>query len=381
MALREALPSLGGGLHSAMNGSEITDTMAHLPAQIDRWLIQNRWNTKDVTLLKGGYSAKLYRMYAKSLCTDGLSQEHFSSTDQDGPASDAAAEDGTPNPFIYKHCAPSRSMEIPLLKALSGKLADFMPAVVTIIDTPQEHGVLMHDGGPTLKSLLRHGTPSENRWILESFARFLAKLHLSFATDAKRWNSHRILPSYPFHASHTYAEDALARLSWLATQRAIEGWSQPQVNSLTQQAETFYASFERFVAGPLTLTHGDPHLDNILLHNREFRLIDWEFACLATPQRDLSIFLQDILDDQLYERSYTAYVSAMSEGGWPILANESTTAYLAWLFDNTLMMLGWEVEKYTNGHLDGVSLTRILAVKHRRMEQAFERLFKRTSQP
>lgn len=333
--------------------------MADLPEGIHDWLFHNGWNTDDVILVGGGHTASLYRFCAK----------------QTGPEHHGECRD-----LIYKRCAMSRASEIPILQALSGDLTAFMPELVTIVDSHSERGVLMCHGGSTLKSILADTPVEESRIVLTRFAQFLASLHLSFAKRAKVWNEQNVLPSYPFDSSRAYAHDALERLSWLANQHVVHGFGKAQIETLRRRVECFYASFESRVSGINTLTHGDPHLDNILLRNHVFRLIDWEFACLATPERDLAIFLQDVLDEDLYESSYMAYVSAMQRGGWPVLAAEWNTAYLSWLFDNTLMMLGWEVEKFSNGHVDDATFRRILAVKYRRMEAAYDQLFQPPTQ-
>ncbi|MDA8119497.1 MAG: aminoglycoside phosphotransferase family protein [Gammaproteobacteria bacterium] len=328
--------------------------MTDLPAGIRDWLVHNGWNADDVSLLHGGHTASLYRFCARKI--------------------DPERQSGSWD-LIYKHCVPSRSGEIPILQALSAELADFMPDILTVLDSQSERGVLMNNGGSTLKSILADSPEPASEIVLTQFAQFLATLHLSCAKKAKVWNERHALPSYPFDSSRVYANDALKRLSWLANQHIVDGFEQAQVEALHRQAESFYPSFESRVSGVSTLTHGDPHLDNVLLRNHVFHLIDWEFACLATPERDLAIFLQDVLDEKLYQTAYTAYISAMMRGGWSMLSRESKASYLSWLFDNTLMMLGWEIEKLSNGHVDAVTFRRVFAVKYRRMEEAYDALF------
>ncbi|MBS4172236.1 phosphotransferase [Bacillus sp. FJAT-49736] len=47
--------------------------------------------------------------------------------------------------------------------------------------------------------------------------------------------------------------------------------------------------------GPIVLTHGDPHLDNIFRKiNGSILYIDWEWAALASPLRDITILVQDL---------------------------------------------------------------------------------------
>ena len=115
----------------------------------------------------------------------------------------------------------------------------------------------------------------------------LARLH-NATPQAKRTAPVR----YPGLPIRPVLEAALRELS--------EPWnggpySQPARQMLTRQAPRLgraLASFDDLVRqaaqkGPLVITHGEPHPDNILRVAGKLHLIDWDTAGLALPERDL----------------------------------------------------------------------------------------------
>lgn len=105
-----------------------------------------------------------------------------------------------------------------------------------------------------------------------------------------------------------------------------------------------FADVDRF-----SLIHGDPVCTNILVHQGVPRLIDWEWAAIGDPARDLGFLGGLVFADPWYARLDTtqidalvrAYVDAGGRGeaaglrvrrdAWLALEVFSTSAYLAWV--------------------------------------------------
>ena len=190
--------------------------------------------------------------------------------------------------------------------------------------------------------------------MLRQATELLADLHAGLAEQAQSWLREGKTTVYPFHSSVQWAEEALQELATLDADvmrelRAIADW--------------FYPQFPAWMSGRQAFTHGDPHMENILLDGGRYRLIDWEWSSVAVPQRDLAILLQDVLDEGLQGEAYAHYRQALSERGWDTESAGFHRAYVACLLDNTLMMLGWEAGKYKNGYLSREEFAEITRFK------------------
>jgi hypothetical protein len=322
-----------------------------IPQGLQNALARQRWQALSCTRLQGGYAASLYRM---------------SLLDERGERREA----------VYKHFAPGRAEELGLYERIGPELPHGVPALLLRVDEEGgEQGMLIEYAGEVLKPVFEKADLGGKREMLRQVTELLADMHAGLADQAEAWVREGKTTVYPFHSSVQWAEDALAELETLAVGKvvlpeqveltvAVPGSVQDGVNragvagldmdvlgELRTIADWFYPQFPAWMSGRQAFTHGDPHMENILLDGDRYRLIDWEYSSTAVPQRDLTILLQDVLDAELQHEAYAHYRTALQARGWDTETPEFHRAYVACLLDNTLMMLGWEAGKYKKGFL------------------------------
>ena len=321
-----------------------------LPQGLQTWLADHGWTVLSSEPLTGGFAASLFALCARS-------------------------QSGAERNMIYKQLAPGRSDELHVYSHLLPKLGGYAPAALAFIDTPREQGILMDHAGATVKSLLLRKDRVGQQAILTAAITWLADLHVRYAERSQSWLQAGIVGLYPFESSWTYAKEALQALTWLVA--PLRPGSIVDVYILSEigaMMEWFYPRYPGFMAGRTTITHGDPHLENLLFWHGRFCLIDWEYTAVAVPSRDLAILQQDVLDDDMRLSLRTVYWDHLRQNGWRVDEDAFEIAYQACLFDNTLMMLGWEVSKFRNGHLNQSEIEVIVGTKLRWLRESFRRL-------
>lgn len=284
---------------------------------------------------------------------------------------------------VYKRFAPGRARELRLYSRFLQELEGYGPKLLVSVQSEEEQGILLENAGRPLKALLRQVSGTRQASLLQGTAACLAALHTQYEEQSRQWLARGWLGVYPVDSARTWASEAVGQILWLQEKRL--GHLPPSATSLIQTVmERVYPQFPKWLAGRTTLTHGDPHLENVLFRGLdaadttqmpEMRLIDWEYACVTVPQRDLSIFVQDILDPTLHEMVVGSYWNFMREAGWRVDEPEFKSAYLACLLDNTLMMLGWDIHKFREHYLGQAELEEIITVKLGWMQRALDELF------
>jgi|GEM_PF-3418902 len=364
-----------------------------LPKGLQTWLADHGWTALHSAQLTGGFSASLFALRARS-------------------------QSGAERNLIYKQFAPGRADELHVYSQLLPKLNGYAPDALALIHTPGEQGILMDHAGATVKSVLLMKDRAGRQAILTAAITWLADLHVHFAEHSQSWLHAGIIGLYPFQSSLAYAQEALQALTWLAESQPMQGGrfirrgvrltssaepteTEPTgtrtpcaelpggqaaplrsgsvvdasiLSEISAMMEWFYPRYPGFMAGRTTITHGDPHLENLLFQHDHFCLIDWEYTAVAVPSRDFAILLQDVLDDDMRHSLRTTYWDRLRQNGWRVDEDAFETTYQACLFDNTLMMLGWEVSKFRNGHLNQPELEVIVATKLRWLRECFRRL-------
>ncbi len=372
-----------------------------LPRGLQTWLADHGWTVLHSARLTGGFSASLF-----SLC--------------------ARSQSGSERNLVYKQFAPGRADEFHVYSQLLPKFSGYAPDVLAFIHTPGEQGILIDHAGATIKSVLLMKDRAGRQAILTAAITWLADLHVRFAEHSQSWLHAGIIGLYPFQSSWTYAQEALQTLTWLAgfqqsqpsqgdrfarsevgltssaepTETGPTGTRTPCtgipraelpggqaaplrsgivvdasiLSEISVMMEWFYPRYPGFMDGRTTITHGDPHLENLLFQHGRFCLIDWEYTAVTVPSRDFAILQQDVLDDDMRNSLRTTYWDRLRQNGWRVDDDAFEIAYQACLFDNTLMMLGWEVSKYRNGHLNQPELEVIVATKLRWLRECFRRL-------
>lgn len=320
-----------------------------LPYELQKWFATRNWTVLRAGRLVGGFAAlAIYRIVALSPDCEQVS-------------------------LIYKQMAPDRSNEWTIYESLSGALHDYMPHLFAQIQDPDGRGLLLEDVGEPLKHTLRRSGPRGQSSLTLQAVTWLTQMHIRFRERSQTWLRDGVLESYPVKSSMVWAEEALERVAW-AAEAGLGGVTVDDIRALERQAQLFYPQLEAWMQGPSTVTHGDPHLENLLVRGQTLTLTDWEFACVAVPQRDLTIFVQDILDDDLRGAAYSHFCSMLRNAGWLVDNEAFRVGWLACFFDNTLMMLGWEVFKYRQGHLACAKLEVIAAAKLQWLRDAFNEL-------
>lgn len=293
------------------------------------------WRLLKSEPIQGGYAAALFR-----LCV--------------------ADEQGQELEAVYKRFDPERNAELELYRTVLPYVPHGIPELYGVVDEAGEQGLILEAAGMPVKAVF-----DGERETVRGLVALLAGLHSALAEKSQQWLAAGITASYPFESSSAWADTAVEELAWLAAQGSLDLPAQ-LVEEVREMAAQFYPRYPEFAVGRTTYTHGDPHLENVLVQDGQYRLIDWEWACVSLPQRDLSILLQDVLDEELHEFAFDVFLTELERQGFAIADRaEFRRAFRACLFDNTLMMLGWEIGKHRNGFLTGGELEQILTAKVR----------------
>jgi len=306
------------------------------------------WRVESIEHMPGGYAAELYRLKG---------------WDRQGEAVDA----------VYKRFSSGRAQELPLYAKIASALPYGLPTLYGVVEEHDEQGILMEASGVVLKPVFQEQGIAEQQATLSSLVRMFAELHATFADQGATWLTEGVISTYPYHSSETWAQDSLKQLAFLAD-TGLGGVTAETVQEIEAMIGAFYPRYPEWTSGRQTFTHGDPHMENILLDQGQLRLIDWEYASLALPQRDLSILLQDVLGEDLHTYALRLYQAEMRERGWDVDPATFAQGFTACLFDNTLMMLGWEIGKYRGGHLDLATLQTIVQHKLGWIRRAYDEL-------
>lgn len=342
------------------------DLFAGLPQGLQSELAKRGWRVVKAERMVGGFAASLYQLRL--------------STPLGGEVD-----------VVYKRLAPGRTEEFGLYRGVLQEVSGYVPKLLLRVRAGDEQGILIEDAGRPLKAVLRESRDnqgvaggelsnsdamavSRQTHLLQKAVVWLANLHTEYESRSQVWLEQGLLGVYPLASAENWASEALKHLVWLKEQGLCEmdGKTLEFVHTV---AEQFYPKYPDYLAGRMTLTHGDPHLENLLMKEQDLRLIDWEYTCVTVPQRDLSIFVQDVLDPHQHDLVVETYWNSMRRAGWRVDEPGFRSTYLACFLDNTLMMLGWEVHKFRQHELALNELEKILSAKLRWLREASEELF------
>ncbi|ASS74354.1 hypothetical protein CIG75_04725 [Tumebacillus algifaecis] len=315
---------------------------------MDGWqaLIRDKgWQVLASDKLSGGFTGSLYRLHLR----------------------DEAGQDVR---AVFKRFAPDRKAELAFYERVVPHLPSGVPKLYGIV--PDE-GILIEDAGTALKPIFIKSDLGRQRGLLERVVTVLADMHATLAVKSQLWLVEGIVTPYPFDSSIAFAQEALAELHRQIEQLA--GVNEALLAELRMIESFFYPRYPDYVSDKQTFTHGDPHMENILLDAGRIRLIDWEYASLAVPERDLAILLQDVLDVRLHSFALTVFRQELAKRGW-VITDDFERSFTACLLDNTLMMLGFELWKYRHGHLSKAEIETILPLKIAWIRNAYTRLKK-----
>ncbi|USG68154.1 hypothetical protein NDK47_13085 [Brevibacillus ruminantium] len=88
-------------------------------------------------------------------------------------------------------------------------------------------------------------------------------------------------------------------------------------------------------------------MDNVFLRDKQVKFIDWEWAGVTSPIRDVTFILQDIYNLDLLRYVVSRYYELITETVLHVSEEDYMRDLAIWAIDITLMMLGWEIEKMT----------------------------------
>lgn len=290
------------------------------------------------------------------------------------------------------------SRESTIYSHLQPWLAPYCPKVYAVVPANGGYALVLEKFGHSLRAEPSQRTPRQaatesgvNGAIplgrLAAAVSWLAHMHTALLTvaDAVRGDfadEAGCVGYYPVNHSGKWRQDALAQLAWAAEQGLLDRQVAAQVRRAAQAFERYcaalYSGGGRRIhhwSQRLTLTHGDCHLGNVLVEGNHFRLIDWEYAYLAEPQRDLAVFLQDVYDEAERTALHQTFRSTLREDGWAVDGPGYHEIFHYYWFDNTLMMLGWDIANYRLGLVDTEELERMLVEKPPWLLQSADFLF------
>ena len=329
---------------------EIMQNTFALPPGLTAWLTEHGWQLAHAKPIVGGYAARLYRLHLY---------------DQRGMSRRA----------IYKMLATNRSQEVKWYRYVFTQVPELIPKVFGYVKNDSEEGILMEDCGVTVKSFIRNYPPHEQTAWLKNVLRWLGDMHIAYEPKLSSLVKKGLLATYPVHSSVTWAQSAIAHIKKLAeASTPMIPLTRDDADQVAAMSEWFYPRYAQWLRGRVTLTHGDPHLENILVEGDRFRLIDWEATCAAIPQRDLAILLQDVLIQDQNATLQKFYFSHLGANGWDVNTQDFKDSFQAVYFDNTLMMLGWEINKYREGYLSSDEITVIVNAKLQWLRTSYAQL-------
>lgn len=247
-------------------------------------------------------------------------------------------EDERRSSFIYKEFAAGRNNEIDIYTKLKNYIESFSKVQAVWESSPQ--AILMDNMGSALKKEFNQSSLKKKKNYIDRILNRLSDLHSTRLVGMdNEIPTHQLTDEW-----HKWCLDQMDRLhsecDWFEG-----GWLHTINDAYKQLGISNYS-----VSSPLTLTHGDPHLENVFYQDDEIWLIDWEWAAVGSPLRDITILCQDLYDFELIQYVYDSYRGSLGEKGVnnPIDDYRKDFNYL--YIDHTTMMLAWEIEKFFQGY-------------------------------
>jgi hypothetical protein len=192
--------------------------------------------------------------------------------------------------LIYKELAVERKNELNIYKKLLAHLNSLMPDILIIDSQPE--AMFIQDLGTPIKKSFQSKSTAEKRILLDKIMLSLLSLHSGFDVSTV---SYKELPHH--EPTSEWFSWAVSQFTKLADRHV--SWYQADWLQIVKETEHIITTNSHSPRSHLTLTHGDPHLENIFLQDGTIYFIDWEWAAVAPPGRDITILLQDVYDKDL----------------------------------------------------------------------------------
>ncbi|WP_421383416.1 phosphotransferase family protein [Bacillus salacetis] len=275
---------------------------------------------------------------------------------------EAVDEENQKANLVYKEYETDRNNELHLYLKYSDLIKQFNK-VVTVWDS-RPKAILMHDLNSPLKKDFELRSGSDKRNLIERILDRLAVLHsLSVGKNANGLPTHETTSDW-----HEWCVDQMNRLCeqnhWTKTE-----WIKT-INNAYEQLDL--KNFQQQC--PRVITHGDPHLENIFLKDGQIWLIDWEWAALSSPLRDITILCQDLYDTRLIQFVKESYQKVLHNNDFHIPSEEYQRDFNYFYIDHTTMMLAWEIEKYLQEYTSEEKIKEIIEFKIREINRVTNEL-------
>ncbi len=253
--------------------------------------------------------------------------------------------------LIYKEFETERNNELALYSKYSQLIKRFNK-VVTVWDSSPK-AILMHDLNSPLKKDFELLSDIDKRKVLKSILDRLAVLHsLRISKNANGFPIHQI--------TYGWYEWCMDQMNRLGSQKLLSNTNWIKIiNNAYEKLDFKYFKQQC----PQVITHGDPHLENIFLKDGQIWLIDWEWAALGSPLRDITIMCQDIYDTRLIQYVIDSYQMILNNHNLNIPTEDFQRDFTYYYIDHTTMMLAWEIEKYFQGHTSEEKILEIIEFK------------------
>ncbi len=260
-------------------------------------------------------------------------------------------EESQKGSFIYKEFETDRNNELNIYSKFSYLIKQFNK-VITVWDSPPK-AILMDDLKSPLKKDFDLLSVLGKQNLMESILERLVVLHsLSFSENINGLPTHQITSEW-----HEWCVDQINRLCaqshWAKTEwiKIIENaYEQLDLKNYKQQC-------------PQVITHGDPHLENIFSKDGQIWFIDWEWAAMGSPLRDITILCQDIYDSRLIQFVIESYQEILHNHNLHISSEDYLRDFNYFYIDHTTMMLAWEIEKFYQGYTSEEKIKEIIDFK------------------
>lgn len=236
----------------------------------------------------------------------------------------------------FVKCPPETENEWMVCKYIYPFISEFTPQLLGIYEEGKYRAILLLDESVPEKSSNKHTTDlnlyhnTNDEWITDALPLVL-RMHLECSSYTEHWLQAgwtSILQPYKLEPWRTRGLTALEE-AYQTGQSPIEiEWlNQPRLWSYIN--ETYQ--------GRTTWTHGDLHRANWVHSRRGWLLIDWAYAYVSTPYRDMAMLLSEAANLHAACSLWSNYVTNMKEAGWKL----EEKFFLLSLVDHVVMMIGF----------------------------------------
>ncbi|KUO95483.1 phosphotransferase [Ferroacidibacillus organovorans] len=256
---------------------------------------------------------------------------------------------GVMDHYVMKHLGEYHDLERVIAPLTARELSPFAVPIVGVIHSERGYATLAPDRGLPVREKRPLSVDALTRIVDH-----LVAMHITLSDRAGLWHQQGILPTLTVADTRAWMETG-----YQACRAALRGervdWEKEAAHIawFCEQRESLQV--ERF-----TMTHGDAHLGNLFDQDGRLEWIDWAFAAYAPPQRDLAVLVQDLAEETLHDMLRERMVTGYARAGWDIDRQAFARAYAAAFFENTWMMIGFDLQARLDETTEAQRKTRAL---------------------